>query len=286
MNKIINISNGDLILSINTNPVEMISLKKGDTEFLYQRDGSWAKTSPLLFPICGKLKYDSYIYESKIYKIPKHGFAQTHSTDKWEVKENTENKVIFSLSSNKELLEIYPFEFEFLFEFELKDSNNLNIKTTMINKSKTKELFYSLGHHPAFNTSKEGVIKFNKVEKMLDVFPNGFVDLETETYMTNEIKVNDVKWHPDMNPCVVKLESDKVVYKDNVREINFDITDFESMLLWSKDGGTKWLCFEPWNGLPDFVNEDINEISEKHGILSVKENESHTSNLLISLKTF
>lgn len=285
MNNVVKIFNGDLSLSIKTDPVEMISLVKDDTEFIYQKDGGWAKASPLLFPVCGKLKDDSFIYESKTYTMPKHGFVQEHTAGKWVIKNKSDNRVLLSLSSDKDLLKMYPFDFELIMEFELRSSNELNIKSTMINKSDSKELFYSLGHHPAFLTSKEGVIKYNKVEKFMDVFPNGFVDLNTETYETNEIKVGDVKWHPDMNPAILKLQSTKVEYKDNNREVFFGVADFETMLLWSKDDGTKWLCFEPWNGMPDLVNGEVMELSDKKGMVKVLKNESHTSNLLISLKT-
>ncbi|QHX36028.1 aldose 1-epimerase [Spiroplasma sp. TIUS-1] len=285
MTNVININNGDLVLSLKTDPVEMISLKKGNTEFLYQKEGSWDKVSPILFPICGKLKDDSFIYESKIYKMPKHGFVQGHTADKWTIEKLEDNKVSFLLSSDKELFKMYPFEFELRVEFELKSSNELSIRNTVINRSETKDLFYSFGHHPAFKTNKDGVVKYNKVEKFTNVFPNGFVDLNSKTYTTNEIKLNDVKWSPDINPAVIKMNSTKVEYRDSSREIDFMVSDFETMLLWSKDGGTKWLCFEPWNGLPDFANDDIIELSDKKGMVKVLKNESHSSNLLISLKT-
>jgi galactose mutarotase-like enzyme len=47
------------------------------TEFLW--DGNpdfWGKHSPVLFPIVGNLKGNSYEYNGQTYELPRHGFAR------------------------------------------------------------------------------------------------------------------------------------------------------------------------------------------------------------------
>ena len=50
---------------------------ENDTEYLWQGDPKyWNRTSPVLFPIVGKLLDDEYTYKEKLYKMSQHGFAR------------------------------------------------------------------------------------------------------------------------------------------------------------------------------------------------------------------
>ena len=51
--------------------------KKYQLEYMWNADPLfWAKSSPVLFPIIGTLKDDTYLYEGKSYKLSRHGFAR------------------------------------------------------------------------------------------------------------------------------------------------------------------------------------------------------------------
>ena len=46
-------------------------------EYLWNGDPAfWAKRSPVLFPIVGSLKNNTYFYQGKSYQLPRHGFAR------------------------------------------------------------------------------------------------------------------------------------------------------------------------------------------------------------------
>ena len=53
--------------------LQSLKLKANDDEYIWQGDPDiWSGHSPLLFPIVGRLKDDSYIYEGKKYTLGKH----------------------------------------------------------------------------------------------------------------------------------------------------------------------------------------------------------------------
>jgi galactose mutarotase-like enzyme len=59
----------------------------------------WAKHSPVLFPIIGNLKNDTYSYMGKSYQLPRHGFARDMN---FEVEKQSQREIIFLLKSDSE----------------------------------------------------------------------------------------------------------------------------------------------------------------------------------------
>ena len=109
MSKIVTIKNEFLT-------VESVKNAEGK-ELLWSGDPAvWAGRAPILFPVCGGLKDDKYIHNGKEYSMPKHGFAKLNE---FEIKENSGECAVFSLSSNEELKKIYPFDFNFVASFTL-----------------------------------------------------------------------------------------------------------------------------------------------------------------------
>ena len=59
----ITISNGILTATINPKGAELNSLKDSTAEYMWEGDAKfWGKHSPVLFPIVGTLKNNSYLY--------------------------------------------------------------------------------------------------------------------------------------------------------------------------------------------------------------------------------
>jgi len=51
--------------------------KETGIEYMWSGDATyWGKFSPVLFPIVGGLKNDTYYFEDKAYQLPRHGFAR------------------------------------------------------------------------------------------------------------------------------------------------------------------------------------------------------------------
>ncbi|MCX2573629.1 aldose 1-epimerase family protein [Pedobacter sandarakinus] len=245
--------------------------KESGLEYLWNADANfWGKHSPVLFPIVGSLKNDSYTHNGKTYQMPRHGFARDHV---FQMEKISEQEAVFTLTQTEETMETYPFPFELKLSYQLIDRKlNLTYQVTNIGAD---EMLFSLGAHPAFavpnsaETSFEDYfIAFNVDEKLtywkLD---NGLVSEETESI--------------DLNGHKLKLEHD-LFYKDalvfktlqsnclsllntkNDYGLHFHFEDFPFFGIWSAMDAP-FVCLEPWCGVADSVNHD-GELSKKEGI--------------------
>ena len=163
---IITLSNTKISASINTIGAELSRLEKNNKNYIWTVDEAfWNKTSPILFPIVGRLKNDSYSINGKSYELPRHGFARNFD---FKIENQTENSALFSLESNAETLQQFPFEFELKMEYRLTE-NGLEITYLVSNKS-NEVMPFSIGAHPAFvidNAFDNYNLVFNQSEKMI-----------------------------------------------------------------------------------------------------------------------
>ena len=75
------IKNDVIKVQINSFGAELNSLQKidEDIEYIWQGDSKyWARHSPILFPIVGRLKEDSYFYKNQKYSMSQHCFARDY----------------------------------------------------------------------------------------------------------------------------------------------------------------------------------------------------------------
>lgn len=263
---IITITNSQLSATINTLGAELLSLVKNNKNYIWQVDETyWNKTSPVLFPIVGRLKKDSFTYNGKSYSLPRHGFARTmeFSFDK-----KSEHQVIFELNETEETKANYPFDFKLLMAYTLMD-NELVIEYFIRNQS-DEVLPFSIGAHPAFaieGNFEEYSLQFNKE----DSFETHH--LENESYngkttlvetKNNNIALNYALFEKDA--LVFKqLKSNEVVLKHldkNILKVNFD--HFPYLGIWTKQNAP-FLCLEPWCGLADSIDHNGN-LEDKEGI--------------------
>jgi galactose mutarotase-like enzyme len=117
----ITLSNSELTATVNTFGAELISLKNSNNkEYIW--DGNpdyWGKHSPILFPIVGSLKDNSYSFNTTFYQLQRHGFAREMEFD---IIEKNDDKVLFSLQQSANTLEKYPFKFELQISYTLTNS--------------------------------------------------------------------------------------------------------------------------------------------------------------------
>ena len=225
----------------------------------------WNKTSPVLFPIVGRLKNDSYDFNGKSYQLPRHGFARNmeFSFDK-----KSESQVIFELNETEETKVNYPFNFKLLMAYTLMD-NELVIEYFVRNQS-DEVLPFSIGAHPAFAITEKlenYSLQFNKE----DVFETHHLENESFDGKTtlvetdnNTISLNYGLFEKDA--LVFKhLKSNEVVLKHRdkkILKVNYD--HFPYLGIWTKPNAP-FLCLEPWCGLADTTNHNGN-LEDKEGI--------------------
>ena len=71
------IQNQHLSVSIDSYGAQLMSIRSGSTEYLWQGDPTyWKDRAPVLFPICGRLYGGKYTYRGVDYQMNIHGFAR------------------------------------------------------------------------------------------------------------------------------------------------------------------------------------------------------------------
>ena len=278
------ISNSTISASINHSGAELFSLKyNNNKEYIWEGNPEfWGKHSPILFPIVGTLKNNTYTIDKKEYQLTRHGFARDME---FQLLEKTNNSAVFSLESNTETLKIYPFHFELQLIYSI-ENTTLNIEYVVINKGETKMPF-SIGAHPAialpqnfknyaFEFEKEETLKFNLLEN--DLISNKTSILET---VKNIVPLNYILFENDA--LVFKtLESNSLTILENSKPyVKVDFEDFPRLGIWTKNQAP-FICIEPWFGYSDTA-ENSGDLFQKEGILVLDAEETFHSKFSIKI---
>ena len=271
----VTISNSKLSAQIYCKGAELFSLKSLDNNQEYMWEGNpkfWEKHSPVLFPIVGTLKNNSYTYNDKYFQLLRHGLARNLN---FSLIHAADNQAIFSLQSSEETKKAYPFEFELQITYTLLDSK-LELNYTIINNDKVA-IPFSIGAHPAFalpNNFESYSLEFNQQETL-----NCFT-LENDLVSDNsfEIALENKKLQLDYSI----FENDALIFKtvqsraitilENKKPLlKVAFNDFKNLGIWTKVGAS-FICIEPWLGYSDAVHATGN-LLEKEGIQLVAVNE-------------
>ena len=280
---LITITNNKISASIDTLGAELIRLEKDNKNYIWTVDETyWNKTSPILFPIVGRLKNDTYSTENKTYELPRHGFARNFE---FQIVNQTESSVVFLLESNSETLKNYPFEFQLELEYKLV-GNELIMKYSVENKLKATMPF-SIGAHPAFvieNSFSDYSLKFNQTEEFISY------ELDNEQFSNSFRKINSENGQINLNYSLFEkdalvfkhLQSNKLtLLKKNEPVLSVQFEGFPYLGIWTKPNAP-FLCIEPWCGLADNVNHNGN-IFEKEGINLLHPQEIFSRRIKITL---
>ena len=262
----ITISNHQLKVTINTLGAELIQLEKDNQNYIWTVDETyWNKTSPILFPIVGRLKNDSYSIVDKNYELQRHGFARNFE---FEIEHKTENAVVLLLTENQETLKQYPFQFELRLKYEIIE-NSLKLNYSIINKSQ-EIMPFSIGAHPAFAIDglfSDYTLDFNQSEDFISH------ELEKEQFNNSSKKIPSENGKINLDYALFEkdalvfkhLKSDTLtLLKKNQPYLSVKFKDFPYLGIWTKPNAP-FLCIEPWCGLADNANHNGN-IFEKEGI--------------------
>jgi galactose mutarotase-like enzyme len=278
------IKNSILTAEIKHFGAELISLKTNQNkEYIWEGNPEfWGKHSPILFPIVGTLKNNSFHYDEMEYHLSRHGFARDME---FELIEITDNSATFSIQSSEETLKVYPFEFELQLIYTLEE-NNLSIVYKVVNKGKNTMPF-SIGAHPAFalpNQFENYTIAFEK-EEFLEYY------LLEDDLISNKTKKLDVT--NKKIPLTYELfENDALIFKtlqsnsltileneNPILRVHFE--DFPSLGIWTKMNAP-FLCIEPWFGYSD-TNENSGNLFKKEGIQVLESNATFHSKFSIEI---
>lgn len=272
----ITLENDYIKVSLTAKGAELQGLFSKETKLEYLWNANpkyWAKHSPVLFPIVGSLKNNSFIYQGKHYELPRHGFARDNV---FNFEKISESEGIFTLTQNADTLKTYPFYFELKLNYQLIDRK---LKLTYeVKNTGTSELLFSIGAHPAFavpNTPdtvyEDYYLSFNADEQLTFwKLEDGLVANETKNIalnahklkLTHELFYNDALVFKNLQSNSISLLNTK---NDNGLHFNFE--EFPFFGIWAAPDAP-FVCLEPWCGVADGVNHN-QELSGKEGIIKL-----------------
>lgn len=281
---IVTLKNNKISALINSFGAELVSLIKGETNYIWTIDTKyWNKTSPILFPIVGRLQNDSYIYEGKKYQLTRHGFARDND---FEIIHQTENEVVFSFKSNEETVKIYPFQFELQLGYLL-TKDELTVSYTVKNNTENKTMPFSIGAHPAFaidNVFNDYSLVFDKDSSFKShLLENDLFSGKTKSILSNENSIPlDYELFKEDALVFKNLKSTEVtlLYKDKPH-LKMTFEEFPYFGIWTKESAP-FLCLEPWFGHADEAQTNGN-LTTKKGIIKINSTEIFKSNYKIKL---
>lgn len=273
----IELKNGLLTVQIAELGAEIKSVQYKETEYMWNgRAEVWGGTAPIMFPICGGLKNDTYTFEGKEYHLTRHGFAKTSL---FEVEQVSDTAVTLCLRSNPETLEKYPFDFEFFVTYALEE-NSVKV-TYRVHNLSDKTMYFNVGSHEGYYTP-EGIEDYDVI------FDEEETLTATHTYgpilgNTSSLVLKDSKVFPLYDK---HFAIDALVFKEGIRSraatlrnrrsgraVRVDFPDCKYFLLWHKYA-SPFICLEPWNGISDVIGTGY-DLTEKEGISSLAVGEEY-----------
>lgn len=270
------LENENLKVALSAKGAELNSIYSKETglEYLWNADPAyWAKHSPVLFPVVGALKADTYYTGGQSYRLSRHGFARDQV---FRVQQISDTEVLFELQSSPDTLKVYPFEFTLGLRYKL--SANTVSCTYGVMTPGDREILFSIGGHPAFaapqtaDTVYEDYYLYFEEDRALTwhKIKDNLISEETVTRqldhdrlpLRHELFYEDALVIKNMHSKMVSLRNSK-----NAHGLNFRFEGFPYFGIWAaKDAG--FICLEPWCGIADSTGHN-QQLSDKEGIVSL-----------------
>jgi galactose mutarotase-like enzyme len=231
----------------------------------------WGKHSPLLFPIVGTLKGNTYYYDGKAYSLPRHGFARDRE---FAVESQRPDAITFLLRSDEQTRAVYPFDFELRVGYRL--VSNKVATMYQVRNSSSGPMYFSIGGHPAFRVPlipeteyTDYYLEFDGVETLprWPISKDGLIERKPQPLLQDsavlplrkELFAKDalVLKHPVSTGVTLRSGQTE-------RRLRMDFPGFPYLGIWAAPNAD-FVCIEPWCGIADSVGSDQQWV-EKEGI--------------------
>ena len=299
MSEIISISSNSLTASIDTMGAQLMSLRKGESEYLWQGDSNWwPRRAPILFPIVGVLKDSKAESAEGTISLARHGLARLNQ---FEVVEQSPSSVTLQLKSTEETRKVYPYDFELKLIFSV--AGDTLTQTYEVTNPANVVLPFTLGAHPAFNIPIPGVEAASLDQYHLlftrswtsygpSITDEGLCDYTTPQRLIVDSDTLPLSWELIDREKTITLEDvpdRRITLAANVEAsseahgIQMDFEGFDYLGIWSAAPGCPFVALEPWCGIADTVDCD-GIFEHKPGIISLEPGQSIAKTL--SIKVF
>ena len=280
----ITISNDYLTATFRELGAELKSLRMDGKEYIWPGDPAiWKSSCPVLFPVCGNLKDNTYTYQGKKYTMSRHGFARDRV---FQVESQRADQVVFLLESDEQTRAVYPFEFSLRLRYTL-EGKSLKIEYLVENKGQNT-MYFSIGSHEGYFTP-EGVEDYDVVfdqketlqsyvlcgpvlsdEKVPLITDQNYLPIYEKYFMLDTLVFKDLR-----------SRSATLRNRKTGRAIRVDFPDSPYFMIWHKPGAP-FLCLEPWAGLADSLHGGY-AIEEKEGIRTLPTGETYHNTHTITI---
>lgn len=237
--------------------VQSVITKEG-RECTWQGDPTfWKGRGPHLFPICGRLRDNKFLYNGKEYSLGSHGFAKLME---YKAEKLSDTSAVFTLTETEETLKNYPFAFEFKVIYTLK-GRTIDVEYVVTNKN-DYDMYFSVGGHESYmfdGKIADCCVEFDK-NVTLDAYTvvGPIINHETTRVLDNAKVLNFTNDHFEPDALVFKdIDFDGLTIKkqDGTFIARVDFKGFENLLIWTRPDAP-YVCIEPWFGFPDFDDTD------------------------------
>jgi len=272
---------GAIVATIKADGAELCSLKNAEgLELLWQAGPEWARHSPVLFPIVGRVKNDEYRHRGKTYPMKQHGFARDFRFD-WVEQNVTSCRL--ALVDNDTTRTQYPFAFRLELSYAV-DKSDLTMGFDVINTG-DETLPASVGAHPGFNWPLlPGLAKEAYSLTFADNEPapirrleGGLLRAKPEPSPVHG-KTLALAKHLFVGDAIImdSVASSSVRYAaDRGPSIDVSWQGFRELGVWSKPSGAPFVCIEPWHGYVSPAEFD-GEFTDKPGLMHIAPGEKRT----------
>lgn len=276
------LKNKNYTLEIDSLGAELKSSKYKNEEYLHIGDDTyWSRSSPVLFPIIGKLKDDKYTYKGKEYFMSKHGFARNSN---FELIEQSSTSLSFLLCENESTLKVFPFSFSLKLTYILEE-DGFFIKYDV---NSSDDILFSLGAHPAFLLKadiNETYLEFQEKEQkdlLCLNLDNGCVEARKKEYLNSNILKLKSDIFKDDALIFEALKSKTISLKNtkNKKSVSVTSDSFTHIGFWAPLKAP-FVCIEPWCGIADDINTN-HKFEDKKALVKLKSKEVFKRTMLIS----
>lgn len=245
---------------------QLNSLKKGDTEYLWQGDAKyWSGQAPVCFPITGVLVDGQAKAFGKPCNMKRHGVARINP---FEVFEQHKNSVTFIQKSSDKTKEQYPFDYELKIKYTILGDTVTN--EYIITNTGNDKMPFVIGGHPAFNCPLSENESFEDYKVVFDKpitkpclrpdHESGLVDVEKTYDVMNGSDTLNLKHE-------LFEENDALIFENcpakavtlmgrQGKGIKVEFQDMNNLLIWSAVGNAPFVALEPWTGISNCSDED------------------------------
>ncbi|MHC5083928.1 MAG: aldose 1-epimerase family protein, partial [Planctomycetota bacterium] len=252
------IQNQQITVGVKSLGAELCRLRAASgCEYLWQADpGVWAKHSPLLFPVVGRMHNDGhYQLDGVKYVMPKHGFARD---SEFALVESDDASLTFELTDSDTTRACWPFSFRLRVRYAL-EAAAVRIGFEVVNTDK-RAMYFSLGAHPALACPLQEGLEFDDYYLQFETaetadrwcLENGLLGRRDEKFLdtTDRLDISEALFADDalvfqnLKSNTLTLKTDK---GDRSTRVEFD--GWPDMGIWSAGAG--FVCIEPWFGHDD-----------------------------------